>query len=1108
MATFNYSNTCNGNHGSRYTLNLSIIVGESVVSTMQTPITLRLTRTRESDLYYNYGYSNPTTLTINGTTVATATPTSSHNTIATQTLIEVGGIIYHDSEGKASYITIGGNTVKNITNNKFTVGASFTSSSPSLSGGSVSGEASVNSIDVSINEITSINNFTYSDASTIVKISKANSSYTTRLKYYLKDGSNESSMYDITTGTNSSTYTWTFSSQDNDRFNTFFAGKITGQVVVVATTYNGSTRIGTTDSRKTATITIKRKNLITNVSSFILGLSNPTITIAKANSALTTTLTYTIGSLTGTIVSKTSSTSYKWTLGTTLINNIKSKYPSATEVNMTITATTYNGNDNYGQSSYDTMIEMPIPNRITSVTSFELGLSNPIITINKTNADFTTTLEYSIGDGALTGTIDTNITDSEYEWALDFNLIDSINDIYSSTSEGILKVIATTTYNGTRLSEKSEFTQTFGVPQENTIEVNSFILGEENPVITIQKSDESYTTTLSRQPLGDENETVIIAENINATSYEWILSDSEIEKILSSVFNDEGSFYIYATTYSGDTKIGFYQYECRFVVSDIYKPTVTNVAMTELNGKVAMLTDKIVRYQSVLEAVVGATAGKNRTIETYTADFNSILWGNTYSETNRLMIKNEKVEKDPVTGEEVYFDNLLTEYYVAEDGITNLATYKFYATNDKGLESDAYELTRGFVPYINLTLDNYQVDRLSSTSNYINFRMTGNFFDSDELGKQNDLIISYRYREKGTDAWIKGQTNFRRNREIKYINGRYTVDAMLAESFGYNKAWEFEFYVNDLLLNFEIKHTIEAELQAFISRFTSGRSRGYGLVVTNEDDDFMILSDNDDFSIEYLDGFYSLGATISTTKIGTVDGEKLSARSVNKRNIGIYLYIKKNVSQNRISLYKIFKAKRKVKLSYYSKNRQVAIEGYVEDITITPHQQITQAQIVIVCPKPFLQNIEDVIVDLDGIKKNFYFPYYVTDAKKAMGYNLNTTAKQIRNTSDYETGMIVSLKATEAVRNPYIFDENNNTFQLGTASNPFNMKAGDELIINTETKTVRLKSNGVETNVFNYIAPNSKWLKLKVGDNIIDYSNADKVKMKVKITYNYKYEGV
>ena len=75
--------------------------------------------------------------------------------------------------------------------------------------------------------------------------------------------------------------------------------------------------------------------------------SNATISISRASSSFTHTLTYSFGGLSGTIATKTSSTSVSWTIPTTFYAQI----PNAKSGTGTITCDTYNGSTLIGSKS-------------------------------------------------------------------------------------------------------------------------------------------------------------------------------------------------------------------------------------------------------------------------------------------------------------------------------------------------------------------------------------------------------------------------------------------------------------------------------------------------------------------------------------------------------------------------------------------------------------------------------------------------------------------------------------------------------------------------------------------------------------------------------------
>ena len=123
-----------------------------------------------------------------------------------------------------------------------------------------------------------------------------------------------------------------------------------------------------TDFNRTATIsmgTIPRASSIGDVSGNIG--ATVTIPIDRKSNDFTTTLTYTFGSLSGTIADKTSSTNPSWTIPT----NFYTQIPNAKSGTGTITCTTYSGNTQIGSSVSRTLTANAVENNV-----------NPTVTIS------------------------------------------------------------------------------------------------------------------------------------------------------------------------------------------------------------------------------------------------------------------------------------------------------------------------------------------------------------------------------------------------------------------------------------------------------------------------------------------------------------------------------------------------------------------------------------------------------------------------------------------------------------------------------------------------------------------------------------------------------
>ena len=150
--------------------------------------------------------------------------------------------------------------------------------------------------------------------------------------------------------------------------------------------------------------------------------STTTISISRASSSFTHTLSYTFGSAKGTIATKTSSTSVSWTPALTLANQI----PSTTSGTCTITCDTYNGSTKIGTKTCTLTLTVPasVKPTISSLTASRVdgdvpsawgiyvqSKSKAILTINGAAGSYGSTIKsYSISGGGYSGTASTLTT--------------------------------------------------------------------------------------------------------------------------------------------------------------------------------------------------------------------------------------------------------------------------------------------------------------------------------------------------------------------------------------------------------------------------------------------------------------------------------------------------------------------------------------------------------------------------------------------------------------------------------------------------------------------------------------------------------------------------
>lgn len=122
------------------------------------------------------------------------------------------------------------------------------------------------------------------------------------------------------------------------------------------------------------------------ISNTDLGQNIP-ITIGKKVDSFTSTLTYTIGTLKGTIVEKTNLSNYPWVMGEELISQIKNAYPNTGSyakggIETKVTCKTYNGNTLIGSKEATFKLYITDKPVISSVTRTELNSNILALTTN------------------------------------------------------------------------------------------------------------------------------------------------------------------------------------------------------------------------------------------------------------------------------------------------------------------------------------------------------------------------------------------------------------------------------------------------------------------------------------------------------------------------------------------------------------------------------------------------------------------------------------------------------------------------------------------------------------------------------------------------------
>lgn len=255
----------------------------------------------------------------------------------------------------------------------------------------------------------------------------------------------------------------------------------------------------------------------------------------------------------------------------------------------------------------------------------------------------------------------------------------------------------------------------------------------------------------------------------------------------------------------------------------------------------------------------------------------------------------------------------------------------------------------------------------------------------------------------------------------------------------------------------------------------------FSLTVENINGEKLQLTNNDNYAVTSITGLNPAPANINTSKLATNDGSIFNSSSVNQRNIVITVYIMRSIERNRIALYKFFKPKHYVKIYYTNDSRNVFIEGYVETFEGDLFSQSENFQMSIICPSPFFKSVEQTSVTLSNMTSMFKFPFSIAEEGVPFSQIDEINMATLTNSGDVESGLIIDMYSNGTVVNPVIHNVTTSEFfKLN-----YTIHFGNTVRITTQKgqKSVKLLTYGVERNLINYVAENSKWLQSTVGEN-------------------------
>lgn len=275
----------------------------------------------------------------------------------------------------------------------------------------------------------------------------------------------------------------------------------------------------------------------------------------------------------------------------------------------------------------------------------------------------------------------------------------------------------------------------------------------------------------------------------------------------------------------------------------------------------------------------------------------------------------------------------------------------------------------------------------------------------------------------------------------------------------------------------------------------------YSLKIENTNGEiFELTHDFSDYYVTKVEGLTPPATTINTAKAGIIDGTFFNSASVEERNIVISLTINGDIEANRQKLYRIFPRKTACTVYFKNANRDVKIKGYVETIECDPFVMREKAQISIICPRPYFEDLATIYAELAATLAMFEFPFAIEEDNpipfsEATDYPI----AEIMNEGDAEAGCIISIEVNDTIQGIKII--NTSTQQFFYLDSAF--VDHDKITISTISGQmgVTRERGGTKTNILNYVGANSTWLRLAPGVNYFTYTIDDGDTEDVEITF-------
>lgn len=264
------------------------------------------------------------------------------------------------------------------------------------------------------------------------------------------------------------------------------------------------------------------------------------------------------------------------------------------------------------------------------------------------------------------------------------------------------------------------------------------------------------------------------------------------------------------------------------------------------------------------------------------------------------------------------------------------------------------------------------------------------------------------------------------------------------------------------------------------------------------------------------------GNKVNNTYVNNFKMNGMSHVSANlqQRDFSLLFYINVNqrdeewIQEKRNEVFRVFNPLYSpIKIDIKTQTQSLTLEANIE---MTPSIGVKKSDANNVWQKvlvqlstgqPYLQDSQVQRAEIVTWEALFEFPFEIGTTGLEMGNRSQSLIVNVINKGHVPTGMLIQFKAQGTVKDPSLFNVNTREwFKLNRT-----MKAGEVITVNTNQGKKRIEStlNGVTENISNTIVFGSKFMQLKVGDNLFRYDAESNLEgLEVVIYHTPQYLGV